>query len=743
MRFIIIVMILSSFYCQGQGSWRGRVVDEENKAIPGAHILLTSTSQIVISNEAGNFKFNNLSAGVHEAQISFIGYRKIVFEVHIVDGQETFTETSLKSEDFQLANITVSATTSQPLNTLSQLDMKLRPLNTSQDILRLVPGLFIAQHAGGGKAEQIFMRGFDVDHGTDISLEVDDMPVNMVSHAHGQGYADLHFLIPELVNYVDFDKGPYFADKGNFNTAGYVSFYTKKKLERNFVKMEGGSFRSGRVVAGINIPLKTKRSYAYVATELARTDGFFESPQKFNRINFQARYSTDWSDRVNLTTGFSLFNSDWKASGQIPERAVSEGIISRFGSLDNTEGGNTGRINLFEKLSVRLKNGSTFESQVYVIKYNFNLFSNFTFFLNDPMHGDQIQQSEDRMVYGFNNRYYATGTLFGKELKSEAGTGLRLDRINNVTLAHTEKRVFLSNMRLGDVKEANVFSYWRSTLAISEKITATAAIRFDYLNFNYQNHLVDTQANSVSKSIINPKLEVNYQASTKLKLYLRSGTGFHSNDARVVIEKSGEDILPRAYGIDLGAEIKINSALFIHTALWRLDLDQEFVYVGDVGIVEPGGKTKREGFDLSARYQFNRWLFADVDLNISRPRAKGTDDGAHYIPLAPLATSMGGIVIRKQNGLNGSLRYRYLKDRPANETNSVIAEGYFIMDALLNYSKPGFEIGLVVENMLNRKWKEAQFNTESRLKDESEPVSEIHFTPGIPFSAKLKFVKYF
>jgi outer membrane receptor protein involved in Fe transport len=238
-------------------------------------------------------------------------------------------------------------------------------------------------------------------------------------------------------------------------------------------------------------------------------------------------------------------------------------------------------------------------------------------------------------------------------------------------------------------------------------------------------------------------LNLNYQASQNVTLFVRSGTGFHSNDTRVVVAQDGKEILPRAYGLDIGGDFKLSPSLLLHAALWRLDLDQEFVYVGDEGIVEPSGKTKRQGIDASIRYQINSWLFADVDFNITKPRVKDVPDGENYIPLAPMLTSIGGLTVKSAYGLNGSLRYRYIGDRPANEVNSVVAEGSFIVDAVVNYARKTWEAGLSIENLFDRPWKEAQFNTESKLQDEPTPVEEIHFTPGTPFSLRLRITKYF
>ena len=341
----IFALSLTSF---AQGVITGKAFDENKKALTGAHILLKETGTVTIADGWGNFRITNIPEGDYTIQVSFIGYETISEVVNVMHGSTTFVEVKMKAGNIKLGDLVVSSSAQQPFNTLTPVDIQLRPTNTSQDILRIVPGLFIAQHAGGGKAEQIFLRGFDIDHGTDLNLEVDGLPVNMVSHAHGQGYSDLHFVIPELINYVDFNKGPYFADKGDFTTAGFVDFQTKNVLEDNFAKVEGGQFGTFRTAVGINLFSKEhERTTGYIGTEFYRTDGFVESPQDFNRFNITTKISTRLKNNDNLTAGASFFTSKWDASGQIPTRAVNAGFITRFGSIDNTEGGETRRLNLF------------------------------------------------------------------------------------------------------------------------------------------------------------------------------------------------------------------------------------------------------------------------------------------------------------------------------------------------------------------------------------------------------------
>lgn len=652
----------------------------------------------------------------------------------------------LQEKISSLAEVTVNADSRNGIfKTISDLDIHLRPINNSQEVLRMVPGLFIGQHAGGGKAEQIFLRGFDLDHGTDINIAVDGMPVNMVSHAHGQGYADLHFVIPELIEKVNFNKGLYFADKGNFTTAGFVEFRTKDYLDNSFVKVEGGQFNTFRGIAGINL-LKTtgdKRNQSlYFAGEGSYTKGYFDNPQDFNRFNGILKYRGKINENNSLSASITGFTSKWNASGQIPNRATEAGIVGFFGAIDPNEGGQTSRYNANVELLSYLSNGATFRNQIYYSKYLFELYSNFTFFKEDPINGDQIKQKEDRSIVGYNSIYQKDFSIGKFETETKAGIQLRYDAVRDIELTRTKDRITTTNeIMLGNINELNAAAYYSQKIALTNELDVTAALRFDYFSNRYNDKLGATDLSSNS-TIFSPKLNFNYRFNDRVQLYLYNGRGFHSNDTRVAVQQNGKKVLPPAYGSDLGGVFKLGDKMFLQTALWYLWLDQEFIYVGDEGVVEAGGQTQRFGLDISTRYEIIKNLYADLDLSIANPRAIGVATEESYLPLAPRFTSVGGITYRKQKGWNGSLRYRYMANRPANEDNSVVAKGYFVVDGAINYTTKKWEAGLSIQNLFNTKWKETQFDTESQLQNENTPISEIHFTPGTPFFARLNFTIY-
>lgn len=629
---------------------------------------------------------------------------------------------------------------------ISQLDIHIRPINTSQDVLRIVPGLFIGQHAGGGKAEQIFLRGFDLDHGTDINISVDGMPVNMVSHAHGQGYADLHFVIPELIQTVNFNKGLYFEDKGNFTTAGFVEFKTQDYLEKNFAKIEVGQFNTWRTVAGVNLlaAKRQKRTQSlYFAGEGFYSKGYFDAPQNFDRFNGILKYNAQLNPNTYLKASLTGFKSKWNASGQIPNRAVLDGTINFYGAIDDNEGGATSRYNANVELVNHLNDGSVLRNQLFYSNYNFELYSNFTFYKEDSINGDQIRQKENRHIIGSNDSYEKEFFIGNFKTTTKAGFQMRYDQVDNIELTRTkDRKINLQEMQFGNLNEMNVGTYYSQQIAFNDKFSLTAAMRLDYFHNHYDNQLAQNALSSES-FIFSPKLNFNYRLNKAVQFYLYNGKGFHSNDTRVAVQQNGKKVLPPAYGSDLGGIFRIGKKIVVQTAIWYLWLDQEFVYVGDEGVVEPGGQTQRFGFDLSARGEIVKNLYADIDVSLAKPSALNVPTTANYLPLAPRFTSVAGLTYKQPSGLNASLRYRYMADRPANETNTVVAEGYFIVDATLSYASKKWETGISVQNLLNTKWKETQFDTESKLKNEPAPVSEIHFTPGSPFFLRWNVSLFF
>ena len=730
---LLIVLVCFTIASKAQ-TVKGFVMDN-SQPLENAYVYNQNSKQHSHTNQLGQFVISETKVG-DSLTIGLLGYQK----------QSVLLTEALLSESL-IINLDTKAflldelVLTEPVNVINsmvKIDLATSPINSSQEILRKVPGLIIGQHAGGGKAEQLFLRGFDVDHGTDVSLSVDGMPVNMVSHAHGQGYSDLHFLIPETINTINFGKGPYYANHGDFNTAGFVDFKTKDKLDDNLISFSAGQFNSLRTLGLFNLLDNKNAQNAYVAVEYIETDGPFESPQNFDRLNIMAKYNAYLNNNSKIGVTLSHFTSQWDASGQIPQRLVDNGTLSNFGAVDDTEGGNTSRTNFNIQHSTILDNDIEMQTNAFYSNYKFLLYSNFTFFLEDPVNGDQIKQKEDRNIFGFNTQFKKNVDYNTFDVKYTSGVGLRYDDVNDIELSHTlNRKTTLENIQLGNVNQRNLYGFFNAEIDLG-KVKITPAVRLEYIKFQYQDQLSDTYSNlSNSEVAILPKLSIQYNQNNNLQWFLKSGIGFHSNDSRVVLNQNIDNALPKAYGVDFGNIWKPSSKVVLNTALWYLFSEEEFVYVGDAGIIEPSGKSERFGLDLGVRYQLSDKVYFNTDATLTRARSLEETDGNDYIPLAPDFTLVGGLSFKDVNNFSGGINYRYVDDRPANEDNSVQAEGYFVTDLNLNYAFDNhWKLGVSIENLFDTDWKETQFLTESRLQNEAQAVEEIHFTPGTPFYFK-------
>ena len=714
---------------------KGVIIDENNQPLEAAYVYNLNSETHAHSSANGRFVLDENKIG-DSIKIGLLGYKNqvLVLEEKALTSGITIT---LQEKTFQLEELHLNEQLNA-LSTISRLDLSIDPVNSSQEVLRKVPGLIIGQHAGGGKAEQLFLRGFDIDHGTDVAISVDGMPVNMVSHAHGQGYSDLHFLIAETVNKIDFGKGSYYANKGDFNTAGYVDFSTKDYIKDSQVSLSIGQFNSLRTLGMFDLLGDSKNENAYMAIEYLENDGPFESPQNFNRLNLFGKYTVISPQNNKLSLTLSHFKSRWDASGQIPQREVDNGNISRFGAIDDTEGGNTQRTNLNIEYSKYINDDTRLKTNMFYTHSAFELYSNFTFFLEDPVNGDQIKQTENRDIFGFNSRLIHDTYLGETPVVLSAGVSLRNDVANDTELSKTLNRsTTLEQVQLGDINQTNASMFVNAEFEFG-KLVVAPALRLEHFKFMYNDKLqTNYTALDETKTALLPKLNFFYNAKDNLQLYLKSGIGFHSNDTRVVVTNASENVLPKAYGVDFGNIWKPTPKLVVNSALWYLFLEQEFVYVGDAGIVEPSGRTRRYGADLGVRYQLNNWLFLNTDATLTKARSIDEASGEDYIPLAPDFTLTGGLAVNDLKGFSGGLNFRYIDDRPANEDNSIVAEGYFVSDFNVNYTINNLTFGFAIENLFDTEWNETQFATTSRLQNETAPVEEIHFTPGTPFSSKF------
>ena len=428
MRIIFFSIILLFWGCSpaiSQTLVKGKVIDKTSRE-PLENAIVSSGKQgeTALTDNQGNFE---LTSTVDSIRVSFVGYEAQTLGT-TGSGRPYLIELTHGSVDLQ--SVTIQALPNNAsFSTISNIDLNMHALNSAQDLMRLVPGLSLMQHQGGGIADHIFFRGFDADHGTDVNVSVDEMPLNLVSHAHGQGFSDLHFLIPELASSLEYGKGPYYTDHGDFTTAAYLAFKTVDVLDRSEVKLEGGQFHTGRLFAGINLlsdRAKQRGESAYIAGEGFYTDGPFDYPEHLNRGNLFGKYIVKLAPGSQLKVTLSTFNSLWRSSGEIPLRAVQEGLMSRWGFVDSAQGGNTARTTAIVRLTTALSDHVTLENQVYYAHYFFNLNYDETFFAVDSAGGDQLRQRESRDLYGYNGKL--SHNAYGKNnavLTSSGGWGLQ------------------------------------------------------------------------------------------------------------------------------------------------------------------------------------------------------------------------------------------------------------------------------------------------------------------------------
>jgi outer membrane receptor protein involved in Fe transport len=666
----------------------------------------------------------------------------------------------------------LAPTTAASAESIRDRDLQLRPIATPEDILRVVPGLVIAQHQGGGKADQLFLRGFDADHGTDVALAVDGIPVNLPSHAHGQGYADLNFLIPETVDRVDVTKGPYFVETGDFATAGAVNLRTRRSFEESSVQGSYGSFDTWRAL-GI-ASLRTE-SPTWFAAEVAGTQGPFLVGEDLIRYNLMARSSFQVGASTRLTLLGSAYGSQWRASGQIPQRLVDlpesdPAHLDRFGSIDPTEGGQTQRQMIALTLDSRPSDTDQLSLTAYVVRYRLSLFNDFTFQLRDQANFDEIEQDDARVYGGLNALYRKRLDLGDVRSVVTLGAQARLDSISN-SLWHVKQRVRLpacapvgqvplNPCASDDIVQSDLAAFAQEDLRFGRYLRVLFGVRADLFEWNVTN--TDPNPNpdplpsggtaAVQKAIVNPKLQVVVSPLDSWDLYLDGGGGFHSNDARAIVADGGSGALPRAWGAEVGSRLSLlDHRLDLGAALWFIHLQSELVFVADDGTFEAAGPTDRYGVDLEARFRILPWMWADADLTLAHAAFTQNPENESAVALAPTFTGQAGLSVLHPSGFRGRLGGRWVGGRPATQDpNGLRAQGYFIVDATLAYRWRFLELGLIVQNLLNSEWREAQFANQSYVVGRDPPVppnayppTDIHFTPGNPFGVRGTVTVFF
>jgi hypothetical protein len=617
-----------------------------------------------------------------------------------------------------------------------------RPLLRPAEALEAVPGMVVTQHSGDGKANQYFLRGFNLDHGTDFATWVAGMPVNMPTHAHGQGYTDLNFLIPELVSGIRYGKGPYFAEEGDFASAGFARIGYVDRLPATLATVTAGSGSFRRTLLA-GSPALGDGNLLY-ALEYQTADGPWDVPSNFGKYNGVLRYSRSGAGWGFNVTGMA-YKADWTATDQIPRRAVDAGVIGRFGSLDPTDGGSTRRYSLSGEWR-RNGEGHTDTATVYAIRSRFNLFSNFTYALDDPVNGDQFEQAERRDTYGGDAARTWQTVWAGREMANTLGVQVRRDRLDPVSLYTSVARQRLATTREDRVTQSSFAPYASSTVAWTRWLRSVAGVRADHYRFAVDADIPDN-GGSRSDSVVSPKLTLVFGPWAHTEYFLNWGRGFHSNDARGTTisldprsRQPAERVAPlvRTEGYEAGARTQLGRTLLASVALWRLDQDSELLFVGDAGTTVPSRPSQRTGVELLGQFLPLRWLAFDTTLAFTRARFSGADPAGDYIPGAPDRVASAGVTVTGLSGWSGSMRWRYFGRRPLVEDGSVQSSSTSLVNARLGYEvRRSVRVFIDVFNLFDRKADDIAYFYTSQLRGEPAPVDDVHFHPVEPRGVRV------
>ena len=618
-------------------------------------------------------------------------------------------------------------------------EVLLQPQGRPAQALRLIPGFITVEHSGGaGKADQYFLRGFDADHGTDIAFFVDNMPINLRTHGHGQGYTDLNFIIPETIEGIEAVKGTYHPELGDFDTAGAVHFKTRQVVKEDVAQATGGEFDTQRYLLMLS-PTKDKVRTLFAA-EGYYTNGPYDYDNRYFRLNLLGKATVNPTVRSELSLTASYQTSSWNASGEIPLRAVQDGTLDRFGSIDPSEGGKTQRATGRVQYHYDIPGSGQFFADGYLQYYELDLWSNFTFFLNDPVDGDGINQHDQRYIYGGDVGYRQAGNLFGMRTVGSVGFQARDDTISNIRLGTQTKRTPTGTIVESAVQEASYSPYIKLELQPTSWMRLVGGLRADYFTFDVRN-LCSTcsqqPAGRKQSGQVSPKGNLILGPWFNTEFFVNYGTGFHSNDARSTVVGESSP-LARAQGAEVGVGSKPwgPGGLELFTTFWWLDLQSELVFVGDEGSTEPRGPTRRYGVEVGGRGQIYGPLYFNGSFTWTHAEFKNT---GLAVPLAPKLTAYAALLLRWPEGLSSQIQMTYLGVRNLTDNRAITAPSWIEFDLTERYLLPiklshgHLEAILYVQNLLDTQWEQATFAFPSRLPNEpAGGVQDIHFVPGNP-----------
>ena len=618
-----------------------------------------------------------------------------------------------------------------------------RPALRPGEILEFVPGMIVSQHSGDGKANQYYLRGFNLDHGTDFATYVDGMPVNMRTHGHGQGYTDLNFLIPELVGKVRYRKGPYYADEGDFASAGAAHMGLTDKLNEGFASLTAGAdaYRRGLVVNSTSVG----NGNLIYALELGHNDGPWQMPEAFHKTIGVLRYSVGTSAERFSVTGMG-YKAGWHATSQIPLRAVQDGRLDEFGAADPSDGGRTARYSLSAEWRKRAGDTLT-EAHAYVVRNDLSLYNDVTYFLDDPVNGDQVLQTERRKMTGFDLSHTWFGHFGERSMENSIGMQGRFDRIAPVGLFATTQQRVLHPIAVSRVTEASLAAWFQNTVQWTDWLRSIAGVRYDRYRFNVGSS-IEENSGKVNDHIASPKLSLVLGPWSKTEFFVNYGEGFHSNDARGttarLAPREREPVDPvtplvKTRGAEIGARSEIVPGLQSSMALWRLRSGSELVFSGDVGDTAPSRASKRSGIEWNNHYAANSHLLLDLDLAYSRARYTEFDPAGDRVPGAVEKVASFGVTLNDLGPWSGAFQMRYFGPRPLIEDNSVRSSS-----TAMAYLRAGYrfdrrwQLTADVFNLFDHKASDVDYYYASRLPGEpAEGVNDIHFHPGEPRTVRL------
>lgn len=613
-----------------------------------------------------------------------------------------------------------------------------RPFSRRGELLESVPGIIITQHSGDGKANQYFVRGANLDHGTDFLIYVDGMPVNFRNHAHGQGYADMNFIIPELVGELEYWKGNYYAQHGDLSSSGAARFKLVDELPQGILTSTWGSYDYFRTLIADTI--QAGEGKLTVALEHQYYNGPWDLPSDATRWNGLLRWHwEDARDHINIT--LMGYQGDWMSTDQVPQRAIDDGTIGRFGVIDPTDGGNSRRYSLSFDWR-REEDRRTTRANAYVGYYDLNLFSNFTYFMDNaaPV-GDQFEQEDQRWFMGGELAQDWRFDALGHEQRFTLGFQMRADWINGVGLYNTSRRDRFNEIRKDDIFQASYGLYSELEFKPLDWLRIIPGIRADIIHFDVQQSTLNENQGTMSKGIASPKLNIVFGPWAKTEFYVNGGFGFHSNDARgvnIVTDPAAMDFtdrvdpLVRTYGAEFGIRNESIPKMVNTLSLWALRSDSELVYVGDAGNSEPGPASQRYGVEIASYWRPTDWAMVDMEATWTDAHLRTAEPSSQEIPGSIPYTFNAGITLGGKTGFFGSLRGRYFGPRPLHEDLDVRAKESFQVNARIGYRRENWEVAVDCLNLLNRGDNDIEYFYDSQLATEGAPVSDRHIHPIEP-----------